>query len=59
MAAPAFDAPFTSGMVLQRDRTIPLHGTAHAGDTVTIGVQGAAITARADAQGTGAPTCPR
>lgn len=51
LATPAFDAPFTSGMVLQRDRTIPLHGTAHAGDTVTISVQGAAITARADAQG--------
>lgn len=51
MAAPTFDAPFTSGMVLQRDRTIPLHGTAHAGDTVTIGIRGAAITARADAQG--------
>jgi sialate O-acetylesterase len=52
LARPAFDAPFTTGMVLQRDRAIPLHGTARPGDGVAITLGGATLaTTTADARG--------
>lgn len=42
---------FGSNMVLQRDRPVPVWGTAEPGETVTVGFGGQAKSAKADAQG--------
>lgn len=58
LTRPAFDAPFTSGMVLQQGRPIPLHGTAKAGEPITVSLNGVAINAATNAQGQWTVTLP-
>jgi len=49
--APLLNALFANHGVLQRDRPIPVWGDAAAGEQVTVTIAGAALNARADAQG--------
>jgi sialate O-acetylesterase len=49
---------FRDHAVLQRDRPIPVWGTAVAGDEVTLAIAGARATARADASGRWTATLP-
>lgn len=49
--APLLDAMFTDHVVLQRDRPIPVWGSAAAGEEVTLTLSGATRTVRADANG--------
>jgi len=42
---------FSDGMVLQRDRPIPVRGTADPGETVTVSFQGASVSRRTDDTG--------
>lgn len=44
--------PFGDGMVLQRERTVPIWGTAAPGSTVTVAFAGQSVSATADGQGT-------
>jgi sialate O-acetylesterase len=44
-------SPFTSHMVLQRDRSVPVWGVADAGERVTVEFAGRKISARADVNG--------
>lgn len=55
---PVFDPAFTSSMVLQRNRVIPVRGTAEPGAPVTVDVDGKRTTAHADKQGRWAATLP-
>ena len=43
--------PFADNMVLQRDRAVPVWGTADAGESVTVTFAGQVKTAKADAKG--------
>ncbi len=43
--------PFTSNMVLPRNRKLPLKGTANAGETVTVEIGGQRLTTQADNRG--------
>ena len=43
--------PFADNMVLQRDRAVPVWGTADAGEAVTVSFAGQVKTAKADAKG--------
>lgn len=40
--------PFGDGMVLQRERTVPIWGTAAPGSTVTVAFAGQSVSATAD-----------
>jgi sialate O-acetylesterase len=42
---------FSDGVVLQRDQSVPVWGTASPGSEITVGFRGQAASARADAQG--------
>lgn len=44
-------SPFTSHMVLQRDRNVPVWGTAAPGEIVTVEFAGQKVSAKADADG--------
>lgn len=50
-AGPQIDLPFGPGMVIQRDRPVPIHGHATAGATVIIGFDGQTIKAPVGADG--------
>ncbi|MCJ2187199.1 sialate O-acetylesterase [Novosphingobium beihaiensis] len=51
MARPVFDPVFTSHMVLQRDRAVPVRGTAEPRAEVTVAYEGHSLSTRTDAQG--------
>ena len=44
-------SPFADGMVLQRDREVPVWGTADAGEKVSVAFAGSVVETTADAQG--------
>ena len=52
-------SPFTSHMVLQCDRKVPVWGAAAAGEQVTVEFAGQKISTPADADGGGASTSSR
>ena len=47
----AFGAPFADHMVLQRDRPVPIWGTANPGERVTVSFAGQSVDAVTDAKG--------
>ena len=47
----AFGAPFADHMVLQRDRLVPIWGTANPGERVTVSFAGQSVDAVTDAKG--------
>jgi sialate O-acetylesterase len=51
IAAVQLSKIFTSGMVIQRDKEVPIWGTATAGDTITISFMGPNIVTIADTNG--------
>jgi len=51
-ATVAMKVPFGNHMVLQRNQTMPVWGTAAAGESVTVTLNGASKTIKADADGT-------
>ena len=46
-----FSTPFSDGMVLQRDTTVPIWGTASAGEKVTVSFAGQEVSSVADVEG--------